>query len=84
MSLKVEAQLYNFLNHPNMGNPSYFSGVPGRPATLRGVGAITSTTSPPTGLLGGANPPNLSGILNENLGGDTSVRMIAFRLRIEF
>lgn len=84
MSLKVEAQLYNFLNHPNMGNPSYFSGVPGRSATLPGVGAITSTASPPTGLLGGSNPPNLSAILNLNLGGDTSVRMIAFRLRVEF
>src|SRR6516162_2366529 len=70
-SLRVEAQLYNFLNHPNFGNPSYFVGVPGRPATLVGAGAITSTASPPTGLLGGVNPPNLAALLNPvNLGGD--------------
>ena len=83
-SLRVDAQFYNVLNHPNFGTPSSSAGVPGRPGSLVGFGAITSTDSPPTGLLGGPNPPNLSGLLNANLGGDTSVRMIAFRATVEF
>jgi hypothetical protein len=37
-----------------------------------GFGALTYTTSPPTGLLG------------VGLGGDSSPRMIAFQARLEF
>jgi hypothetical protein len=48
------------------------AGIPGNPATQSGFGAITSTTSPPTGLLG------------VGLGGDSTPRMIAFQLRLEF
>jgi hypothetical protein len=71
-SLNLDTQFFNVFNHPNFGPPSVVAGIPGRVSTLYGVGAIQSTASPPTGLLGA------------NLGGDTSVRMIAFRARIEF
>jgi hypothetical protein len=47
-------------------------GIPGEPATQTGFGALTSTISPPTGLLG------------VGLGGDSSPRMLAFQARIEF
>jgi hypothetical protein len=46
--------------------------VPGNRATQTGFGALTYTTSPPTGLLG------------VGLGGDSSPRMIAFQARLEF
>jgi hypothetical protein len=52
--------------------PSNQAGTPGKPATQTGFGALTSTISPPTGLLG------------VGLGGDSSPRMIAFQGRIEF
>jgi len=48
------------------------AGVPGKPSTQTGFGALTYTTSPPTGLLG------------VGLGGDSSPRMIAFQARLEF
>ncbi|MFZ0359841.1 MAG: hypothetical protein WAL58_05350, partial [Terriglobales bacterium] len=48
------------------------AGIPGNPSTQNGFGALTSTTSPPTGLLG------------VGLGGDSSPRMIAFQARLEF
>src|ERR1700723_3197872 len=48
------------------------AGIPGKLATPTGFGALTYTTSPPTGLLGGG------------LGGDSTPRMIAFQLRIDF
>jgi Carboxypeptidase regulatory-like domain len=83
--LRLEVQLYNFLNHPNFAPPLSHVGIPGQPGSLAGVGAITSTASPPTGLLGGQFPINLSNMLdNANLGGDTSVRMIAIRALFEF
>ena len=62
--LRVEAQFFNVFNHPNFALPS--NGIGG------GFGAFTSTTSPPTGLLG------------VGLGGDNSPRMIAFQARVEF
>ena len=71
-SLNLDTQFFNVFNHPNFGFPFPEAGVPGRPSTLYGSGAISNTVSPPTGLLGAY------------LGGDTSVRMIAFRARIEF
>ena len=48
------------------------AGIPGKPSTQTGFGALTYTVSPPTGLLG------------VGLGGDSSPRMIAFQARLEF
>ncbi len=73
MKLRFEAQFFNLFNHPNFGLPSIaLAGIPGRPSTQTGFGALTYTTSPPTGLLG------------VGLGGDSSPRMIAFQARLEF
>jgi hypothetical protein len=71
--LRLEAQFFNLFNHPNFGLPSMtLAGIPGKPSTETGFGALTYTVSPPTGLLG------------VGLGGDSSPRMIAFQARIEF
>ncbi len=73
VKLRFDAQFFNVFNHPNFGLPSnVLAGVPGNPSTQTGFGALTYTTSPPTGLLG------------VGLGGDSSPRMIAFQARIEF
>jgi hypothetical protein len=73
VKLRVEAQLFNVFNHPNFGLPSMIlAGVPGKTSTQTGFGALTYTTSPPTGLLG------------VGLGGDSAPRMIAFQARVEF
>jgi hypothetical protein len=73
LKLRVDAQFFNVFNHPNFALPSVLiAGVPGNAATQTGFGAVTSTTSPPTGLLG------------VGLGGDSSPRMIAFQSRLEF
>jgi len=73
VKLRVEAQFFNVFNHPNFGLPSMvLAGIPGQPSTQTGFGALTYTTSPPTGLLG------------VGLGGDSSPRMIAFQARLEF
>jgi Carboxypeptidase regulatory-like domain len=73
MKLRFDAQFFNIFNHPNFGLPSMvLAGIPGKPSTQTGFGALTYTTSPPTGLLG------------VGLGGDSSPRMIAFQLRLEF
>ncbi|MGA7625014.1 MAG: carboxypeptidase regulatory-like domain-containing protein [Candidatus Acidiferrales bacterium] len=73
VKLRFEAQFFNLFNHPNFGLPSMvLAGVPGKPTTQTGFGALTYTTSPPTGLLG------------VGLGGDSAPRMIAFQLRLEF
>lgn len=72
VSLRVEGQFFNVFNHPNFALPSVVAGVPGQPGTQTGFGAISSTTSPPTGLLG------------VGLGGDNSPRMIALHMRLEF
>jgi hypothetical protein len=52
LTLRMDGQFFNVLNHPNFALPSVVAGIPGQPATQTGFGAITSTTSPPTGLLG--------------------------------
>jgi hypothetical protein len=71
--LRLEAQFFNVFNHPNFGLPSMvLAGVPGKPPTLTGFGALTYTVSPPTGLLG------------VGLGGDNTPRMIAFQARLDF
>ena len=73
VKLRLESQFFNLFNHPNFGLPSMvLAGIPGKPSTQTGFGALTYTTSPPTGLLG------------VGLGGDSSPRMIAFQARLEF
>jgi len=73
VKLRFDTQFFNVFNHPNFALPSMvLAGIPGKPATQTGFGAITYATSPPTGLLG------------VGLGGDSTVRMIAFQLRLEF
>jgi hypothetical protein len=71
--LRFDVQFFNMFNHPNFGLPNMvLAGIPGKPTTQTGFGALTYTTSPPTGLLG------------VGLGGDSTPRMIAFQLRLEF
>jgi hypothetical protein len=73
LTLRLEAQIFNLFNHPNFALPTdVFAGVPGKPSTQVGFGALGYTTSPPTGLLG------------VGLGGDSSPRMIALHARLEF
>ena len=53
VKLRFDAQFFNVLNHPNFGLPSMvLAGIPSKPPTQTGFGALTYTTSPPTGLLG--------------------------------
>jgi hypothetical protein len=72
VSFRFDTQFFNVFNHPNFALPSNQAGTPGKQATQTGFGALTSTISPPTGLLG------------VGLGGDSSPRMIAYQGRIEF
>jgi hypothetical protein len=73
VKLRFEGQFFNVFNHPNFGLPSVVqAGIPGQRSTQTGFGALTYTTSPPTGLLG------------VGLGGDSTPRMIAFQARLEF
>jgi hypothetical protein len=73
VKLRFESQFFNVFNHPNFALPSMVqAGIPGNPSTQSGFGALASSTSPPTGLLG------------VGLGGDSSPRMIAFQARLEF
>jgi carboxypeptidase family protein len=71
--LRIDGQFFNVFNHPNFALPTnVYAGIPGKPSTQTGFGALTYTTSPPTGLLG------------VGLGGDSSPRMIAMQARVEF
>jgi hypothetical protein len=73
VKLRVDGQFFNWLNHPNFGLPILgYAGIPGKPSTQTGFGALTYPTAPPTGLLG------------VGLGGDSSPRMVAFQMRLEF
>lgn len=73
VKFRLDAQFFNLFNHPNFALPSVvYAGIPDKPSTQTGFGALTYTTSPPTGLLG------------VGLGGDSSPRMIAFQARLEF
>jgi len=73
IKLRLEGQFFNVFNHPNFALPSdVFAGIPGKPSTQVGFGALTYTTAPPTSLLG------------VGLGGDNSPRMIAVQARLEF
>jgi len=73
VKLRLEGQFFNVFNHPNFGLPSLIlAGIPGKPTTQTGFGALSYPTAPPTGLLG------------VGLGGDSSPRMIAFQARLQF
>ena len=72
VTFRFDTQFFNVFNHANFALPSNQAGTPGNSATQTGFGALTSTISPPTGLLG------------VGLGGDSAPRMIAFQGRIEF
>jgi Carboxypeptidase regulatory-like domain len=72
MIFRLDMQCFNVFNHPNFALPNNQAGTPDEPATQTGFGALTTTISPPTGLLG------------VGLGGDSSPRMIAFQGRVEF
>jgi hypothetical protein len=73
VKVRIDAQFFNLLNHPNFGLPVLtYAGIPGKPSTQTGFGALSYPTSPPTGLLG------------VGLGGDSSPRMVAFQARLEF
>ena len=73
LKLRIDGQFFNVFNHPNFGLPVLgYAGIPGKPSTQTGFGALSYTTAPPTGLLG------------VGLGGDSSPRMIAFQARLEF
>jgi len=73
VKLRFDAQFFNVFNHPNFALPSMvLAGIPGKPSTQSGFGTISYTTSPPTGLLG------------VGLGGDSTPRMVAFQMRMEF
>ena len=73
VKLRVDGQFFSVFNHPNFGLPNLvYAGIPGKPSTQTGFGALSYPSSPPTGLLG------------VGLGGDSSPRMIAFQARLEF
>jgi hypothetical protein len=78
VAFSVDGQFFNAFNHPNFwisGGNTWWNGnaaIPTKQDTLVGFGNIGSSQQPPTGLLG------------SGLGGDTSVRMIALRARLEF
>jgi hypothetical protein len=73
LKLRFDVQFFNLFNHPNFALPSMvMAGIPGKPSTQTGFGALGYTTSPPTGLLG------------VGLGGDSTPRMVAFQGRLEF
>ena len=71
-TLRGELQVFNLFNRPNFALPTSVAGVPGEPSTQTGFGALTATTSEPSGLLG------------VGLGGDNSPRMIAVQLKLGF
>ncbi|HUK32626.1 MAG TPA: carboxypeptidase-like regulatory domain-containing protein [Vicinamibacterales bacterium] len=69
---RAELQVFNLFNRANFGLPTSIAGISGNASTQTGFGALTYTTSPPTGLLG------------VGLGGDNSPRMIAVQIRCQF
>jgi hypothetical protein len=71
-TLRFDTQMFNAFNHANFALPGNVeAGVPGVYVPAK-FGTLEGTISPPTGLLG------------VGLGGDSSLRMIAFQARIEF
>ena len=53
VKLRIDGQFFNVFNHPNFGLPNVvYAGIPGKPSTQTGFGALSYSTSPPTGLLG--------------------------------
>src|SRR5271168_3209886 len=48
VKLRLEAQAFNLFNHPNFALPTaVYAGIPARPSTETGFGALSFTTSPP-------------------------------------
>ena len=72
LKLRIDGQFYNAFNHMNPGFPGTGAGITQSPSSLADAFVITGAVNPPTGLLG------------SGLGGDNSVRMIAFHARLEF
>jgi hypothetical protein len=72
MTWRAELQVFNLFNRANFALPTSIAGIPGNASTQTGFGALTYTTSPPTGLLG------------VGLGGDNSPRMIALQVKVQF
>jgi hypothetical protein len=72
LTWRAELQVFNLFNRANFALPSSIAGIPGNPGTQTGFGALTYTTSPPTGLLG------------VGLGGDNSPRMVALQVKMQF
>jgi hypothetical protein len=79
VKLRMDLQAFNVFNHPNFGLPNgtYGAGnanpgIPNNIGTLSGFGTISNTVGPATSLVG------------SNLGGDSSVRMVALHVGIEF
>lgn len=79
VKLRMDLQAFNVFNHPNFGLPNGTygagnanAGIPSNIGTLSGFGAISNTVGPATSLLG------------SNLGGDSSVRMVALHVGVEF
>jgi hypothetical protein len=72
ISTRFDVQMFNAFNHPNFALPGNVqAGLPGTYIPPK-FGTLEGTISPPTGLLG------------VGLGGDSSPRMIAFQVRVEF
>jgi len=72
LKFRVDIEAYNAFNHANMAQPGTGAGIPSIPGTVNNAFTINHTQLEPTGLLG------------SGLGGDNSVRMVAFKARIEF
>jgi hypothetical protein len=80
LKLRMDVQAYNLFNHPNFGLPNgaygsignAYAGIPSKSNTLQGFGTISNTVGPATSLLGG------------QIGGDSSVRMVALRIGFDF
>lgn len=46
VKLRFDTQFFNVLDHPNFGLPNMvLAGIPGKPSTQTGFGALTYTTS---------------------------------------
>jgi len=72
VNFRFDAQFFNLFNHANFALPGTTAGVPAESDTLSDAFVITGTANPPTSLLG------------SGLGGDSSVRMIAFSGHLTF
>jgi hypothetical protein len=71
VKLRLEAQFFNVFNHPKFGLRSMtLAGIPGKPSMQTGVWSACIY--------------NFTALLGVGLGGDSSPRMIAFQVLLEF